>query len=376
MKKILAAAAALTAAGATMAQSSVTLFGVIDAGVASVRSSGAGNVTGLLSGGHTTPRLGFRGVEDLGGGLSAAFWLEGRLNNDTGGGAGQNAAFNFTRRSTVSLLGPFGEVRLGRDFVASYPLAYTFDVTDNRGLGQIEIYGLATAGVTSADAFRASNAISYFLPRNLGGFYGQAQYVFGEGSSTTVAQTNALGLSNSAANAATRKTGDYVGGRFGYANGPVNVMASYGQYLDATRVVGAAAYAADFKVANFGASYDFGIVKIMGLVQTDRIDGQATIATFKFTTYSVGAVVPFGVSEVRAQVSRYKLDGSDNGANKASLGYVYNLSKRTALYAEAARLNNKGTARYQLEGISGVSIGAPTGGGSSTGYAVGVKHSF
>ena len=131
MKKSLIALAVLAAAGAASAQSSVTLFGVVDATLA----FGSGSVadrTQLTNSGYNSSRLGFRGTEDLGGGMSASFWLEAGVNNDDGTGAahqhqqpgyrrrpcrhdgGQGLTFN--RRSTVSLAGGWGELRLGRDY--------------------------------------------------------------------------------------------------------------------------------------------------------------------------------------------------------------------------------------------------------------------
>ena len=105
MKTTLFALAALTATGGALAQSSsVTLFGVVDASVAHV-STKDGSVTGLANGGNASSRLGFRGVEDLGNGLKASFWLEGGINVDDGG-----SGFKFDRRSTIGLLGNFGEV--------------------------------------------------------------------------------------------------------------------------------------------------------------------------------------------------------------------------------------------------------------------------
>ena len=126
MKKSLIALAVLAASGAAMAQSSVTLFGVVDATYA-YGSGSASNKSQLTNSGYNSSRLGFRGVEDLGGGMTASFWLEAGVNNDNGSGANTNTnnqatgatgggGLTFNRRSTVSLSGGFGEVRLGRDF--------------------------------------------------------------------------------------------------------------------------------------------------------------------------------------------------------------------------------------------------------------------
>ncbi|MCZ2497289.1 porin [Xylophilus sp. Kf1] len=371
------ALAVLAASGAAMAQSSVTLFGIIDAGVGYVKADGAGHTTGLLNGGNGTSRLGFRGTEDLGGGLAASFWLEGALNNDVGGGASQTTGFDFQRRSTVSLSGTFGEIRLGRDFAATYLPSISYDVSGQRGFEQIEQYGAAGAGMTGINGTtRVNNAVSYFLPATLGGFYGNVQYAFGERNSNTTATTLANGLSTGAQSPITDKTGNFIGGRLGYANGPLDVSGSYGSFADAVRTVGAASYAEDYKIANIGASYDFGIVKPMAFFQQDKIDGRATIGDYKLNTLAIGATAPLGAGVLRAQVSRYDLKNSGNDATKVSLGYVYNLSKRTAVYADVARLNNKGNAVFNFQGVGGLTNGNPTAGGNATAVAVGVKHSF
>ena len=130
MKKSLIALAVLAASGAAMAQSSVTLFGIVDATYA-YGSGSAGNKSQLTNSGYNSSRLGFRGVEDLGGGMSASFWLEAGVNNDNGSGANTSTnnqasgstgggGLTFNRRSTVSLNGGFGEVRLGRDYTPQF----------------------------------------------------------------------------------------------------------------------------------------------------------------------------------------------------------------------------------------------------------------
>ena len=133
MKKSLIALAALAAAGAASAQSSVTLFGIVDAAISHYGVSDGGHFSALANSGYNSSRLGFRGTEDLGGGLSASFWLEGALQNDTGYGGSQNVSGNtvtgldFRRRSTVSLAGGWGELRLGRDYTPTFWNMTVFD---------------------------------------------------------------------------------------------------------------------------------------------------------------------------------------------------------------------------------------------------------
>lgn len=149
MNKSLIGMAVLVAAGTASGQSSVTLFGVVDATL-SYGHGTISNKTQLTNSGYNASRLGFRGVEDLGGGMSASFWLEAGLANDNGTGAASNpnnqatgaAAANaggqgltFNRRSTVSLSGGWGELRLGRDYVPQYWNLATFDPYGNLGVG-------------------------------------------------------------------------------------------------------------------------------------------------------------------------------------------------------------------------------------------------
>src|SRR6185503_20784031 len=123
MKKSLVAAAACAAAAGACAQSSVQLFGVLDAAVTYTTGTGYGSTHKwqLTNSGNTFSRLGFRGTEDLGGGLAASFWLEAGLQNDNGTGFNSNSnnqasgaagpgLITFNRRSTVSFSGGFGEL--------------------------------------------------------------------------------------------------------------------------------------------------------------------------------------------------------------------------------------------------------------------------
>jgi predicted porin len=349
MKKSLIALAVLAASGAAMAQSSVTLFGVVDATYAYGNGSVA-NRSQLTNSGYNSSRLGFRGVEDLGGGMSASFWLEAGLNNDNGSGAltptnNQGATtggggLTFNRRSTVSLNGGFGEVRLGRDYTPQFWNLTVFDPFGTNGVGTTQTLNSSLGGPTTV---RASNSIGYFLPGKLGGFYGQAQYYMGENLS----------------NAANKKDGNGMALRVGYANGPINVALAVSE----TKFL-----AGDIQSINFGGQYDLGVAKIMAHYSQDEIDRGA-----EGTGYLLGALVPMGAGEIRASYSTYKIDnvvGADPRSNKLALGYVHNLSKRTALYTTVARVTNKNGAAQALNG----SVTAANR--NSTGYDFGIRHSF
>jgi predicted porin len=370
MKKSLVALAALAVAGIASAQSSVTLFGVVDAGVRYTETKVNGVQTKnwqLASGGITTSRLGFRGTEDLGGGLAASFWLEAGFNADTGlgnGGRGVPAAdsgFNFNRRSTVSLSGGFGEIRLGRDFNITSLNDINFDPFATTGIGSSLMadtsagYSLTGNTLANSQYFRTNNAVSYFLPGNLGGFYGQLQYAFAEQAKTDGFQTN-----NSNRN---------VGGRFGYANGPLDVAVAYGQLnLGAATGAGAAVANVDttaVKELNLGASYDFGVVKAFGEAMRTKIDNDLVVLNNNNNAYGflLGATAPVGPGLVRLAYSQVKYSsdfaGADPLSRKLAVGYIHNLSKRTALYTNYARVTTRGQAGLQ-----------------SNGFDVGLRHAF
>ena len=351
MKKSLLALAAIGFAGAASAQSSVTLFGIVDAAYGHVSANGK-SVNGISNSGINSSRLGFRGVEDLGGGLEGRFWLEGQLNNDVGQGSGQTTGFNFLRRATVSLAGGFGEVRLGRDYLPTFWNTTVYDPFGTNGVAQALTPGmLGTAGITTVNntrAVRSDNAIGYFLPGNLGGFTGHFAYAFGEnGFKATGGSEN-----------------DYFGMRLGYAAGPFSAHFATGKTKGATT-------AADVKYNNIGLSFDVGVVKPSFVWAQEKAGSGA-----KVTGYEIGAVAPLGQGEFRAAYSRYDLANSANDWNKFGIGYVYNLSKRTAIYTQYARVSNKG-AQVVVVANNGLSPGvAAKPGGSATGYEFGLRHSF
>jgi predicted porin len=367
MKKSLIALAVMAAAGSAAAQSSVTLFGIVDATVRVARGEGNGRVTSLTNSGYNSSRIGFRGTEDLGGGMTASFWLEGGLGNDDGTAGGSiasgnqartTAAFtglNFNRRSTISLAGGWGELRLGRDYVPSFWNLTVFDPfgTNGVGAGNNITQALAlplgsSAGVVAGTAVRASNSIGYFLPGNLGGFYGQAMYAMGENASNA---------------GATEDDGNHMGLRVGFASGPFNVAVGYGR----TKL---AAFD-DYETLNIGGQWDFGMLKLMGHIARE----EAGLANRQENrSWLLGVLVPVGAGEIRASYARAEIDqaGADPRGQQIALGYVHNLSKRTAVYTTYARTKNKnGGQAYFQSGRAATSVN-----GSSSGLDIGVRHSF
>jgi predicted porin len=382
MKKSLITLAVLAASGAASAQSSVTLFGVVDATVRYVDAGTGGSVWSLTNSGYQGSRLGFRGTEDLGGGLSASFWLEAGVNNDNGTGVASNVnnaanggasptgtqGLTFNRRSTVSLAGSWGELRLGRDFVPAFWNVGIFDPFGTQGVGANAIFsyaGLAlltggTLNVTSAGV-RASNSISYLMP-NMGGFYGHAMLAMGEqnsksaGLTTCPASPSAAGTSN-----ACKSNGNVASLRLGYASGPADVAYAWGGTTFAP--------SEQYEQQNLGASWNFGVAKLMGLWNQEKALGRTA------NSYMLGATMPIGAGEIKGSYTWGSSTNDGLDGSMIALGGVYNLSKRTALYTTYSYISNSGkTATYNY-GLAGTPAIPPTG-GNTWGLDIGVKHSF
>ena len=345
MKKSLIALAVLAASGAAMAQSSVTLFGIVDTNFSYIDGIGNDNESkyGLGTSGNATSRLGFRGVEDLGGGLKAGFWLEGAIQNDNGTASGGGAAgpgFEFKRRSTVSLMGNFGEVRLGRELTAAYNTMLGYDVFGQVGIGQNFSFSQS----------RQSNMVSYYTP-NMSGFTAGVNYGFGE----------VAGDSSS---------GRYIGLSAAYNNGPLSVGVGFDQLNDPSAV------ADKRQTLGLGASYNFGAFKLSGLIRQEQLTPVGGGDKSKLQSAQLGATMPVGsAGEARVAYNYYDNKDVDGKAHQLSLGYVHNLSKRTAVYGTYAFLKNQKSETFGVA-ANGLGIQAPAGGKNVNALTVGIRHAF
>jgi predicted porin len=365
MKKSLLALAVLGAfAGAAQAQTNVTLYGIVDASIASV-DNGADRTTSLDSGRNSASRIGFRGTEDLGGGLKASFVLENGFNVDTGAQAGDGSGA-FSRLAYLGLGGGFGEVRLGRQ---NSPMKTALDIIDPFGGG-----GVAGAIVYmnyGATPERVSNQLTYVSP-NFGGFTGSASWNFGE-TADSIRANRGYAL------------------QLGYANGPLAVQAAYGRQNDTDRAgTGAGAEGEDYftpptltpavagddvesKVALIGATYNLGVAKLHAGFEHTNLEGTVDAAGVdaKFRSYLLGATVPFGASKIRASYIRNDardLDEADTDV--LALSYTYSLSKRTTAYATYVYVKNDDGVGLGVDGDLAV------GGENANGLFVGVQHNF
>lgn len=367
MKKFAVLAVLAAASAAACAQtSSVTLFGIVDVAAKQIKN-GDTSQKQLGTDGLSSSRLGVRGVEDLGGGLSAGFWLESAVSADNGT---SNATRFWHRRATASLIGKFGELRAGRELTPSFTGFADFDPFNTNGVADSGKFANTSTflakGLNAATMVRADNMISYYLPGNLGGLYGSVSVAAGEAKDPS--------------------GNKYVGARLGYAAGPVNVSVAmgstdaaiatttYATTVSATKGVTSTTTlsgADKYKSAALGASYDAKVVKVLGYVQ------KLSFGDAKISNYDIGALIPVGAGVVRFGYVNSKgsgttfVEGTD--ATQIAVGYIHNLSKRTSLYTTYASVKNKGTATYSVGSIGGYTIAA---GDKSTGFEFGVKHAF
>lgn len=369
MNKYLCAASLSAVCIAASAQSTVTIAGTMDIGVRQVRNGSVGTLQTEASGANSTSKLIVRGVENLGSGLSASFFLDGTILADTGiAGTTAGAGSFWDRRATVSLSNAsLGEIRMGRDWVPTHLVWSGFDpfitlgiasantfrsFAASRALGQA--FGTAGEATTANPTLRVSNALEYFLPAKLRGVYGQLIVTAGEGGTT--------------ANGSTKGTGF----RLGWASGPWNIAAAQFKTRNA-------AGNRPFTDEVIGASYDFGLAKVSVAQRRWTFGADKTVNT------NVGAVVPAGPGLIKLTYLRADQTGataaiSANDAHLLGAGYVYNLSKRTVLYTHLSRVTNKGAATFTLPGGPAVSATVTAanyfGGQKSTGYEMGIRHDF
>jgi predicted porin len=355
-RHLIAACAACACAHSAFAQSSINLSGIVDLAARHVANEGVGSIKSLVSGSNSTSRLIFSGREDLGGGLSAGFHLEHGLLADAGT---QAAADKFwDRRSTVSLAGnSLGEARLGRDFVPSYTVWTRHDPFSYVGVARSANLVSATPvgpiraafGTNPNTTVRSDNAAQFLLPASLGGVEGGLMAAAGEGGDVAGGRAKVLGI------------------RLGYAAKSFGVAAATTSSENSLTTTG------KFKDSVLGGHVELANVKLSAAWRQFKVD-QA-----KQALLLLGAVAAWGQHEVKASWVRADLSGrvgatviDGNDANQWGLGYVHNLSKRTALYATAASVSNDGAARYVIsDGPAGMAAG-----GTSRGVEAGIRHRF
>lgn len=346
-KKIIALAVAGLVSGAAFAQSNVTVYGVADAYY--VYSKGEDlKFSGIQSGGLSGGRVGFRGEEALGNGLSAIFTYEfGSLSIDT-----NDTSFG-TRQSFVGLKGGFGTVSLGRQYAPSF--LYLGGTSSNE-VTIVNPSNLSVGGVgnfvtlNTGGGSRWNNSVAYTSP-NMGGFEARAIYGFGEnlrdGFSDASTDASLLGLGAK------------------YANGPLYLTAIYQAVLSNDAVAnddGNKAWAV-------GGAFDFKVVKLFANYIRENDERAGADITKKF--WSVGLGVPVSAKgTVNLEYTQFKTDAvSDGKAKGLGLGYNHSLSKRTTGYVNLSLIDND-------DGLNAAFNGVGAFGEKNTNFAVGVRHVF
>lgn len=317
MKKNLLALAALTlVSGAAFAQSSVTLYGVADVGI----GKEAGQKTGMISGeamNNLSSYIGFRGIEDLGGGLKAGFRLEQLVNMENGATASPNGFVGrgfeaYGRAANLWLEGGFGQFKMGRSETPSHNAVTSWSVMGDANYSSILLrYG--SAGRQG----RSSSQFSYRTP-TFGGFSAEVAFIAkGDHNNKAKYDLNVI-----------------------YDNGPISAGIAYNKIQDAK-----ANYA-------LGAKYNFGMFALSaGYYDIRNLADQSlpTGSYVKLAGFSIGGSVNFDNITLAIELQRQRKSEiySQNVTQKhkkyteGTVEAKYALSKRTFVYADYLRFANK-----------------------------------
>lgn len=349
MKKILALAVLGAAASAAQAQSHIQIYGTVDTGY--IKETGSD----LRMGENATNLIGFRGYEDLGGGLKATFELEKQfaLNDGTALETymgdhlkGQETA-DWLGAANLGLEGDWGKVRFGRISEISFEYFSSLDPFEQGSTGaSLALYNRLHSEQTS-------NTVRYDSPEYNG---------FGVSASFTLSEDD----HNLAREEDTTNYG--FAGSLHYDNGPLALMANYARLADSN----------DSWVFNIGGGYAFGPARITAGWQTSKFKEQKPslladdpdfFSAMDQQEWMIGLTYDIGPGTFKLAYNRASIDnwhaGKDGDVNKYAMGYTYNLSKRTAIYGvlsytdsdneEVGSIyNNNGTAR---ESVTGIQIG-------------------
>ncbi|MFA9216509.1 MAG: porin [Sphingomonadaceae bacterium] len=358
MKKSLLSIAILGAlSNVAFAQSNVTIYGIVDAGIVSERGGIAGTATKLTSGVASASRIGFKGTEDLGGGLSAIFVAETGFRADTGALDNNNSAL-FNRQSYVGLSSKeAGTLTLGRQYTPYYETLR--DVADPFAMG----YAGTAKNLfpTAGDQTRTSNSVVYQTPV-YEGFKGEVAYTLGE-------------------QAGNATTGREYGAFINYTNGPLTARVAYNARNNDTATVTTNGMGHNTLLA---VNYDFAIAKAFFAYGKDKGMNSAVLANSTgFSTAAVpastdstdlllGATIPVTGTQGTVMASYIRKDDknvANRDADQWAVGYSYALSKRTSTYIAYAKIKNKNGASYTVGNNSEAGTGDKA-------FNLGLKHSF
>jgi len=380
-KAIAVALATLGAGGVAVAQSSVTIYGNADVSVdhvskskGTVASSTKYSATRVSPSATSQTSFGFKGVEDLGGGLKASFVLEGQLNHDTGSLSQDGRIFG--RQSYVGLTTNFGEVRLGRQYA---PIFYTTALVTTERFGATDLF--IEGGATNNLHVRQDNQVSYWL--KLGGFTGEVSYSPNAGVGSTISNgrstTPASAASGqilggaTAGNEGSNKVGRTFGAFGAYTNESLVLTGGYHQNYfgnvnaailpsGGTTALPTSFFLDKYKAFNLGAKFTLagsGITfnGVFGQGKYDLTDGR----DLKLDYMAIGTRIPIGAWSLMAQASKTEFknftEGKDVGV---MLGTDYALSKRTSLFARVGQIkDSKGNAYPTGQALAPAVVGGP-----------------
>ena len=362
MKFIASGFAALVLGSSAMAQTSVTqvpltIYGVVDLGIE--MTSGSASVT-RMGFGTEASKWGIRGGEDLGGGLRTTFQLEGGFSADTG--VGSNGGRMWGRTSTVGLAGPWGEVKFGRHTTML-----------NLSMIPSDSFGPAWYGMGTLDSYlpnaRVDNAIIYM--GRFGGFDIGATYSLGR-DVVKVGPTGAPSGTNCSGEAADSSACREVSFMLRYATKGWGLAYGMDELSGGVDAFGGLT-SSDLKdrrstLSGFVMLSDK--VRLSGGILKRVNDGSATERTSKIH-YLNGKYDLNESTSVDAEALRLNFDQTSKSANYYIVRASHKLSKRTSVYATAARIENSANSRLT------VSPGLPsTLGMGQNGVILGMKHAF
>lgn len=337
MKKSLLALAVLGAfAGTASADTSnITVYGIVDTGISHIKAHDGTSTTSMGGGiGEDGSRLGFKGSEDLGGGLAVNFKLE--MGIDTSNGSSAQGGKTFGRNTTVGLSGGFGSVSIGRQNDLLNNVLASFDPMDEgfTGTGDVGNLGNGAAAFFPTGAFRMDSSVVYNTP-SMSGFTGHLAYGIG-------------GVADNSA------AGSEYGISADYSNGPLGLAVGY-DHLRNT------ADTDTTKQWLVGGSYNFGPVTGYIGYGTNKTDSGST----DNRNYLLGVAIPVGAGTILLSYINQD-DRTDNDINQHeyAIAYKYAMSKRTDLFAYYDINHKDGTAAH------------PIAEENAKEFAVGIEHRF
>jgi predicted porin len=357
LKKTAAIILALSGAAAH-AQTSVSIYGIVDAGFVHESGGAAGSLNKITSGVGSASRIGFRGTEDLGGGTSVLFTLENGHRLDTGEVDAAGTIFN--RQAFVGIKGKAGMLTVGRQYTPWHQaLAQVGDpFSTGYAGGSKNVFPDFGANV------RTSNTVMYTAPV-VSGFTAELAYAAGEQIRS--------------------KAGRNIGASVGYAKGPLNVRVAYNHKNSDVAAAPGVTPVTRGNGSNklIAANYDFKVVKTYFALSIDKgfgsaplgnnsnpYGGTAPTASTDGNEILLGAVVPAGPGNVIATVMR-KDDRTrfNQDARSFGIGYLYSLSKRTTLYTVYGFTDNENGAGYTVANNT-------EAGSGDRAFNLGVRHTF